>query len=569
MAEELTRAGLEVVAIDRGPWLDTSTDTPPAVDPDELRWSVRRELLLQPDTYTLTFRNRPDQTAVPTRGQSAFQMGKSVGGAGFHWAGMAWRFTEWDFRAYSATVERYGKNKMDPDLMVQDWGITYQDLEPYYDRFERIAGISGVAGNIQGRIQKQGNPFEGPRSRDYPTPALKETRLMELYRESTAKMGLHPFYIPIANAGSAYLNPLGVNMAPCTYCGYCMFHGCGNFSKSSPQACVIPALMRRKNFTLVTRGYVHKIEKTPDGKTATGVTYYDEAGNTVFQPADIVCVTSYTFDNVRLMLLSGIGQAYDPSTGAGTVGKNYNYQTCSGANIWFENETLNPFIGAGGLGIQVDDYNGDNFDHSKLDFVGGAGLLTVSREGMPIGRSDSLPSDVPRWGSGWKKGYAKYYQNYGIIFGQGTSMPSRTSYLSLDPSYKDKWGVPLLRLTFDFNDNDRRMAAFIQERSVEIGKAMGAKHISPFNSASKHWNPNDQNSSHTQGGAVMGADPKTSALNPDLQSWDVHNVFVVGGSAFPNNGGYNPTATVGALAIKAARAIHEKYVRNPGALVKA
>jgi len=567
MAEELTRAGLEVVAIDRGPWLDTSTDTPPAVDPDELRWTIRRELLLQPGDYTLTFRNQSSQTAVPTRELKAFQMGKSVGGAGFHWAGMAWRFSEWDFRVRSATLERYGASKLKGLEQVQDWGITYADLEPFYDRFERIAGISGVAGNINGNLQPGGNPFEGPRSREFPTPALKESQLMQMYRDSTAQMGLHPFYIPVAHVGAAYVNPLGVSMAPCTYCGYCMFHGCGNYSKSSPQACVIPALMRRKNFTLITQGYVTKIHKAEDGKTATGVSYFDEQGREVIQPADIVALCSFTYDNARLMMISQIGQQYDPVTQTGTLGRAYNYQTCSGAHVWFEDQTLNPFIGAGGLGIQVDDYNGDNFDHSQHDFIGGAGLLTVSREGMPIGRSGLLPPGTPRWGKGFKQNYQDNYQNYGIIFGQGTSMPTRDAYLSLDPNYKDRWGTPLLRMTFDWNQNDRNMARFIEQRAVDIGKKMGAKHVQTFNSAAKSWSPYDENSNHTQGGMIMGEDPRTSAVNTYLQSWDAHNVFVVGASAFPTNAGYNPTSTVGALAIRTARAIHEKYQHNPGSLV--
>ncbi|QXI30895.1 GMC family oxidoreductase [Pseudomonas vanderleydeniana] len=567
MAEELTRAGLEVVAIDRGPWLDTSTDTPPAVDPDELRWTLRRELLLQPSDYTLTFRNHAGQTAIPTRELKAFQMGKSVGGAGFHWAGMAWRFSEWDFKVRSATLERYGASKLKGLDHVQDWGITYQELEPFYDRFERIAGISGVAGNLNGERRPGGNPFEGPRSREYPTPALKDSRLMQMYRETTAGMGLNPFYIPVAHVGAAYVNPLGVSMAPCTYCGYCMFHGCGNYSKSSPQACIIPALMRRKNFTLITQGYVYQVHKAEDGKTATGVSYYDEKGQQVYQPADIVCLASFTYDNARLMMLSGIGEQYDPATGKGTLGRNYNYQTCSGAHIWFEGETLNPFIGAGGLGIQVDDYNGDNFDHSALDFIGGAGLLTVSREGMPIGRAGLLPPGSPRWGKDFKRTYQKNYQNYAIIFGQGTSMPDRGSYLSLDPNYKDRYGVPLLSMTFDFNQNDRNMARFIEQRAVEIGQQLGAKHHLTFNSAAKTWNPYDEYSNHTQGGMVMGEDRRTSAVNTYLQSWDAHNVFVVGASAFPTNAGYNPTGTVGALAIRTARAIHEKYQHNPGPLV--
>jgi gluconate 2-dehydrogenase alpha chain len=97
----------------------------------------------------------------------------------------------------------------------------------------------------------------------------------------------------------------------------------------------------------------------------------------------------------------------------------------------------------------------------------------------------------------------------------------------------------------------------------------GGKYVTSENQTDKSWNPYQQDSSHTIGGAVMGADPTTSALNTYLQSWDVHNVFVVGASAFPNNGGYNPTITVGALAIRAAQAIHQTYIKNPAPLVKA
>lgn len=570
MAEELTRAGMNVVAIERGRWLDTSTDTPPAIDPDELRWSVRRELLLPPERYTITFRNKAEQTAVPLRSHGVVQLGNSTGGAGFHWAGMAWRFSEWDFRVRSATIERYGRAKLDEDeLTVQDWGISYADLEGDYDRFEKIAGISGYAGNLNGTIRPGGNPFEAPRQNDFPTPPLKDSRLMELFRKGTTDLGLHPFTIPVANVGAAYTNPLGVIMAPCTYCGFCLFHGCGNFSKSSPQACVIPALMRRPNFTLVTKGYVHRIETTASGKTATGVSYFDERGREIFQPADIVCLTSFTLDNTRLMLLSGIGTPYDPKTGRGTIGRNYNYQTVSGADLWFEDEQLNPFMGAGGLGAQVDDYNGDFFDHGDLDFIGGAGILTVSRDGMPITRAAALPPGTPRWGPAWKTAYARYYRNYGTVFNQGTSMPMRGAFLDLDPTYKDPWGVPLLRMTFDFNRNDRAMARFTQDRAIEIARAMGAAHVAPYNSAAGKWNPYDERSNHLLGGVVMGADPRTSALNTHLQSWDVPNLFVAGASAFPNNAGYNPTSTVGALALRAARAIVRDYVQAPGRLVTA
>lgn len=566
MAEELTRAGLNVVAIDRGPWIDTSTHTPPAVDPDELRWGQRKEFLSPPRDNTVTFRNRMDQVAAPLRDYGIFELGRGVGGAGFHWAGMAWRFSPWDFQVRSRTIERYGRAKAEGDMQLQDWGVTYDDLEPFYDQWERIAGISGKAGNIKGQIQPGGNPFEGPREREYPTPKLKTLRLMELFEKATTDMGLHPFTIPVANISQPYTNPLGVTMGACSYCGFCLAYGCGNFSKSSPQACIFPVLVRRPNFKVITQACVTRVNKAADGKTVTGVSFFDEHGREWEQPADIVCLTAFQVDNVRILLNSQIGKTFDPKTGEGTIGRNFSFQTVSGADIWFEDEQINPFIGAGGLGTQIDDYNGDNFDHSKLDFIGGAGIFALARDGAPIAKANALPEGSPRWGSGFKKAYAKYYRNYGTLFNQGCSMPTKTATLDLDPTYRDKFGVPLLRLTYDYSQSDRNMAKFTMDRAVEIGREMGASHITGFNFADKAFSTAVIASDHVIGGAVMGDDPATSAVNPWLQSWDAHNLFVVGASAFPNNAGYNPTGTVGALAIRTAQAIHQTYVRKPAPL---
>ena len=570
MAEELTRAGLNVVAIDRGPWIDTSTHTPPSVDSDELRWGIRKELFSPPKDNTLTFRNTLEQTAVPQRDFGIFELGGGVGGAGFHWAGMAWRFDPYDFEIRSKTIERYGiKRAEDGELQLQDWGITYDDLEPFYDRWERIAGISGKAGNIKGNKIPGGNVFEGPRQREYPTPALKTLRSMQVFNEATERMGYHPFTIPVANLSQPYVNPLGVSMGACSYCGFCLGYGCGNFSKSSPQACILPALMRRPNFRVLTESCVIRINKAQDGKTVTGVTYMDAQGKEHTQEGDIVCLTAFQVDSTRLMLLSGIGQPYDPRDQSGVVGRNFTFQTVSGTDMWIKGEQMNPFIGAGGLGSQIDDFNADNFDHSNLDFLHGAGMLTLARDGAPINKASKLPQGSPRWGAGFKKAYKENYQAYTTIFNQGSSMPIKEGYLDLDPTYKDKYGLPLLRITYDYSRSDRNMAKFLMDRAVEVAQEMGAQHISPFNFAEKPFTTSVVASDHVIGGTPMGADPKTSAVNPWLQSWDCHNLFVCSASVFPMNSGYNPTGTIGALAIRTAQAIHQTYVKNPGPLVEA
>lgn len=569
MAEELTRAGLNVVAVERGAWEQTHTNFSPNIAADELRYGVRREVLKPPRVETLTFRNKPSETALPGRDWNIWQMGYSVGGAGKHWAANAWRFNPADFEMATRWRDKYHGMKLADGLIVQDWGVSYNDLEPHYDRWEKIAGIGGKAGVLNGEKQAGGNPFEGSRQSEYPTPPLVRSRWNDIFAATTEKMGYHPFPIPAGTIGAAYTNPLGLNLAPCTYCGFCGFYGCGNWSKSSPNICTVPALMTRTNFTLLTECTVMRAEKAKDGKTVSGVTFLDSDGNTGFQPADIVVFSAYQLDNVRLLLLSELGKPYNPATREGVVGRAYNYQTMSYGFMYFENEQMNPFISTGALSTQIDDFNADNFDHSQLGFLGGAGIQALSDQGTPIGMTDRVPPGTKMWGSSWKRAFQKSYQNYGKIQGQGTSYSHNDAFLSLDPTYKDGNGQPLLSMTFDYNDNDRKMARFIKDRISDICRATGAK---SFESVAFPDQPNSPfrgyDSSHTIGGAVIGLDPATSVLNRYQQHWDYHNLFVCGASSFPNNGGYNPTGTLSALTLWTAKAIIHDYLRQPGSLVR-
>src|SRR3954470_12845161 len=152
LAQELTQAGLRVVAIERGPWRDTATDFNIAYMQDELRYAVRKDLFLQPSVEAMTMRNSASQTALPMRDYGSFLPGNGVGGAGVHWNGQTWRFWSSDFKLKSHLTERYGSARV-ADLQVQDWGVTYAELEGSYDRFEYLCGISGKAGNLSGTVQ--------------------------------------------------------------------------------------------------------------------------------------------------------------------------------------------------------------------------------------------------------------------------------------------------------------------------------------------------------------------------------------------------------------------------------
>jgi gluconate 2-dehydrogenase alpha chain len=127
------------------------------------------------------------------------------------------------------------------------------------------------------------------------------------------------------------------------------------------------------------------------------------------------------------------------------------------------------------------------------------------------------------------------------------------------------YGRPLMRMTFDYTDNEHRMSDFLTDKAAEIAKAMKPASIK-VNKRKGSWDVVPYQTTHNTGGAIMGTDPKTSAVNKYLQSWDVPNLFVMGASAFPQNPGYNPTGTVAALAYWAADAIKSRYLKAPGPL---
>src|SRR5205814_4909146 len=118
-----------------------------------------------------------------------------------------WRFLPWDFETRTSTLERYGKNQFPEDCTSQDWGISYEELEPYYDQFEHLYGIGGKAGNLNGEIQPGGNPFEGPRSREFPNPPFAETFAGSLFAEAASSLGYHPYPKPTATMTQTYTNP--------------------------------------------------------------------------------------------------------------------------------------------------------------------------------------------------------------------------------------------------------------------------------------------------------------------------------------------------------------------------
>nr|WP_321982218.1 GMC family oxidoreductase [uncultured Cohaesibacter sp.] len=565
---ELAQEGLEILALERGEDRNTVPDFQYPGVVDELKYGIRYGFMQKPAKMTLTVRHNTEQKALPYRHLGSFLPGNGVGGAGIHWNGHTWRTQDVELRLKSYVEETFGADIIPEGMQIQDWGVTQEELEPHYDRLEYMMGISGKAGNINGEIQEGGNPFEAPRARDYPNPPLDNTYDAELFADAARKFGYHPFPRPAANASRAYTNEYGMQLGPCNYCGFCERFGCLNYSKASPQTCILDALKQKPNFSYKTHAEVLKIEKAADGKTATGVTYFDEkTGDEVFQPADLVLVCTYSLNNVHLLLLSGIGQPYDPATGEGVVGRNYSYQMTGGTALYFKDKNFNPFIGTGSVGMSIDDFSIGQIDFAKEGFIGGSYITGGHTGGRPI-QQLSTPPGTPSWGQGWKEAAGQWYASKMSIGSHGSNMSYRDCYLDLDPTYTDRHGRPLMRMTFNWKDNDIKMTQFMKGKIEEVAKSMNPDEMaSGYKHDGSQYDVRPYQSTHNVGGAIMGTDPKTSVINRYLQSWDCHNVFVMGASAYPQNTQYNPTGPLGALAYWAADAIRKDYLKNPRPLM--
>jgi gluconate 2-dehydrogenase alpha chain len=191
-----------------------------------------------------------------------------------------------------------------------------------------------------------------------------------MFGEAAKNLGYHPFPSPVAIASIAYQNSEGIALGACEYCGYCNRMACETNAKASANTTVMPVLGSEPKFELRTQAYVTRLIYDKAARKVTGVLYTDtRTGAEYEQPAGIVVLSSFVFGNTQQLLLAGIGDPYDPVTGRGLVGKNYAYQFEAGAEAFFENVELNPFMGNAGTSMSIDDFNGENFDHAGIGLL--------------------------------------------------------------------------------------------------------------------------------------------------------------------------------------------------------
>jgi gluconate 2-dehydrogenase alpha chain len=534
MAKELASAGLDVVGLERGPMLEFEE----YAYKDSLRAGTRREFEERVKHEPVTMRSGKASAA-----QRRFTTtpANSVGGGLLLWTGSATRFMPGDFKVrtneiLSGLVERAGAELSGYD--VPDWPIGYDDLEPYYEKFEWEMGVSGQAGV---------NPFEGPRRVGYPVPPLREGMRNKLFAEACERLGYHPYPTPNGILSQAYQPPTPYDARiperkGCVYCAQCNNYGCHVQAKTASPFTVIPVALETGNFDLRTRCKVFRID-TDDRGRASGVSYFDPDGNVVEQPASVVILGAYIYEHARLLLLSGTGKR-GLANSSGMVGKGITAHGDVRATGLFDDVIVNGFIGPNSA-MRMDDFNGNNFDHAGLGFIRGA-TIGISGGGPPLERYDVLPPGMPRWGAEYKEFLAYYYTRGFDVTMHPETLPHRDNYLDLDPVHKDEWGLPLPRSTFRFHENEQRMWKYLSPITQGIMREAGARHV---------WITPPARASRWAGGTLMGDDPKSSVVNGYCQAHDVENLFLVGASVFPTVTGYAATPTVGALAYRTAEFI--------------
>lgn len=389
MARELTEAGFKVLGIEKGPYYHSDDFW---LKFDELRYSARAGLSPTMDTDPITWRPNAQTEAQicpwavgPLALNPLFlPPSNGVGGGSIYWAGWSWRQLAQDFRQRSEWLERYGEEMFPEGTHVVDWPISYDDLEPYYDRVEYEVGVSGKAGNINGETQEGGNPFEAPRKRDYPMPPLSRSAADEVFVKAAEQLGYHPFPSPAAILSEDY----GERKA-CVYCGFCRDYGCHVGAKNTTAETMLPRALATGNLELLTNCRVQRINVDAEG-IARSVSYVDARGEQHEARGDLVILSAYSLENTRLMLVSGLNEN-------GMVGKRFmihNYDWFSGLLP----EETHVYAGPAVASSSIDDTNADVVDRSELGFLGGGSTNFFCGDYQPIETASNLPPDVPRWG---------------------------------------------------------------------------------------------------------------------------------------------------------------------------
>ncbi|MCC8198214.1 MAG: GMC family oxidoreductase [Tannerellaceae bacterium] len=436
-----------------------------------------------------------------------------VGSGTVSYGAMGWRFMKEDFQLKSI----YG---MVEDSTLDDWPVTYEELEPYYVKAEWEIGVSG---------DHSLNPFAPPQSKPLPMPPFEFNREGTYLAEVCKRMGLHPFPIPmLRNSVPYHGRPACIRNRTC--CGY----ACPVDAKNGTHNTVIPTAVKTGNCEVRTHCVVAEILVDDRGK-ATGVRYFDEKGKGRTMEARIVVVAGSATETARL-LLNSKSRLFPHEAGNNNdwVGRNLQGHAYTGASGLFDFDILD--LAGPGACMAICDYN-----HHNEGIIGG-GLLATEFYTLPYAFSQNRPSGEPRWGIAHKNYQRENFYRLGRLVGPIQEIPHFEARVTVDPAVKDHWGIPVATLSGNRHPADIKHCAFLAEKAEQILKEAGA---------CRTWQHGGgyglSGGQHQAGTCRMGNDPRTSVTNKYGQLHEIDNLFVADGSLLVTNGGFNPALTIMAL----------------------
>lgn len=524
IASELARAGLRVVGLEAGP-----ARVPPGTD--EVEFHIQRKLMWhEPETLVV-------DGGPPLRG-TWLSRNLGVGGP-LHWSCITYRFHPSDFRVRSESGVPAGTS-------VEDWPLSYDDLEPYYDRAEAAIGIAGQAELM---------PFAGPRRRPYPLPPVPQSRAALVFAAAARRLGYHPYPTPAAIATV----PRG-GRDGCNLCGRCGHYDCFRAAKGNTRDALLPAALATGRLEVRAGCRAERVTVDPRTGLARGVRYRTADGERCEVQARTIVLANGAAYQARLLLLSrSRAHPHGLANSSGLVGKNLMFHT----NVLAYGLLDEPVYADRGpqTAAAFDDLNEDRPRRRHgASFVRGAavvGGLPLPFVGGPLafahalGRLAPTPPGVPTWGTGFRDFLAHAYSRHFAVFALCEDLPMEENRLELDPTIRLGDGGPGLRIHYRYHPNTRAMEAFMLERIGEVLRAAGARDVVAYQPRL----PGGMFAGHIMGTTRMGNDPQTSVADPDGRAHDVPNLFLPGSGLFVTSAGLNPTGTIFALAYRTAEAI--------------
>ena len=448
-----------------------------------------------------------------------------VGGGTRVYGAQAWRFHPDDFRM----ATKYG---VPEGSSLADWPISYETLEPFYERVEWELGAAGNGDSIQHQV---------PRKRNYPLPPVGPSPQTAALQKAARQLGWVTTPVPLL----INTRPYGGRSA-CIGCKYCVGFACPTDAKSGSQNTVIPRALATGNCELRTSTIAEVIE-TDERGNVTGVSYFDNAAGEPRRQtsrAKIVIVSAGAIESARLLLNS-----HSPVHPAGLGNENDQLGRNLQGHLYPRAYGISPTKVFDGIGPGVTIAT-TQFNHDNPGIIGG-GMLADDFIKPPIDFwYDSLPPDLPRWGIENKEFMRENYTHVMHVRGPVQDIPNPEGRVKVDATVRDKWGIPVARLSGTTHRATVEAAEFMRERGEEWMRASGCEKV---------WSTQPglilSGRQHQAGTCRMGSDPKSSVTDEWGRVHNHDNLFVVDGSLHVTNGGFNPVLTIMALAFRSAEFI--------------